>query len=59
VFRAGWDAGFQEALQPDRYPHQNRCEMAYQVWLKEPPEPPGEDFSEAVNFVRPKTKAQG
>jgi len=38
VFQAGWDAGFQEALQPDLFPHQNRCKMAYQAWLKEQPE---------------------
>jgi hypothetical protein len=25
LFRDGWSAGFQEALQPDRYPHRDRC----------------------------------
>lgn len=29
IFQAGWDAGFQEALQPDRFPDQNRCEVRY------------------------------
>jgi hypothetical protein len=29
IFEAGWNAGFQEALEPDRFPTQNRCEVRY------------------------------
>jgi len=29
MFEAGWNAGFQEALEPDRFPDQNRCEVRY------------------------------
>lgn len=35
VFIAGWSAGFQEALTPDKYPDQDRCEVAFQEWLKD------------------------
>jgi hypothetical protein len=28
-FEKGWSAGFQEALEPDLFPHRNRCEDAY------------------------------
>lgn len=29
LFQTGWDAGFQEAQEPDRFPWQNRCEVRY------------------------------
>lgn len=29
TFESGWNAGFQEALEPDRFPDQNRCEVLY------------------------------
>jgi hypothetical protein len=31
LFREGWSAGFQEALQPDRYPHRDRCLDAWEA----------------------------
>lgn len=35
MFEAGWNAGFQEALEPDRFPEQNRCEVRYREMLVE------------------------
>jgi hypothetical protein len=32
IFTAGWSAGFQEALEPDRYPDRDRCEDAFREW---------------------------
>jgi hypothetical protein len=33
VFTAGWNAGFQEAQQPDAFPHEDRCAVAFREWL--------------------------
>jgi hypothetical protein len=35
AFNAGWYAGFREAIKPDKYPHQDRCSVAFEEWISE------------------------
>lgn len=37
-FEAGWNAGFQEAQEPDRFPYQNRCEVRFKELFPVTPE---------------------